>query len=284
MAGWAAAAMAAGSALGALGSKDGGTPKIPDFMKGALKPYRQEVKFGLENYDPQFYQGQTFAGMSPYTQGAIDQFGGFDVSPSMGYYEGLMSGAEGGLPPGFADAVMEPAIENVASRFERSGRYGSPAGQQMMAEAGMRALAPHWNNAEQRRYQAAGALPQMQAYQAQQQLYGGGLQEGWDQKPITEDMARWDFNQTQPYNRLRDWGSLYGPISGAKMYSSESGSKTAGALGGALTGLSTYNTMANQFGWGQPSNFSAPQMQTQPGWNQSAPFMPAGSGLPPGWG
>jgi hypothetical protein len=175
---------------------------------------------------------------------------------------------------------MEPAMENTASRFAQAGRYGSPGSNQQMAESGMRALAPYWNQQQGRMMQAAGAIPQLQDFQARQQLAGGSLAESYAQQPITEAMNRWNYNQEQPLNRMQGWGSLYGPIQGAGGYQAPGGgSGLAGALGGGLTGLS----IADQFGWGGGggggTNAAAIQSGMGSGWGTG----PASMGVPTGW-
>lgn len=248
-----AAAMAAGSALGGyLGSKGGDSPEqaeVPYFVAQNMRPYAQGLREFGDQYNPEFYGGQTYADQSPYTQNAITQFGQMNTQPSMDYYQNVMQGA-GGLSPEFQQAVMEPAQEAAASRFGAANRLGSGYGGQAFAESGMRALAPFWNDQQNRGMQAAGAIPQLQEFQARQNLLGGGLQEQWGQKGIDESMARHEYAQELPFMKNQKWGSLYGPVTaaGGSAYMPQStpgGSALAGAVGGGLTGLG----VAQQFGW-----------------------------------
>jgi len=273
-----------GGLLGGLGSGSPDNPEIPSWVREPFSPYRRILKKEFENqYDPQFFPGQTYAAQSPFTNLAIQQMGGFSTQPSQDYFSDVMSGQYLPGGEGFQQAMMNPAIEAVNAKFNQMGRWGSQANQEAATEAAMRAYAPYYGRERALQQNAALRLPQMQELQAQQQLMGGGLEEQWAQKPITENMQRWDFNQNQPLIRMQNWGSLFAPITGGAqtMYQpQQGGSMASGILGGALMG----GMLGSQFGTpNQAQGLMSAQLQPQPGWNQAAPFMPAGTGLPTGW-
>lgn len=172
-------------------------------------------------------------GPSPLTQRGIDlygQTGPYDLASQ--YQQNVLGGQYLGLSPQFQQAVMDPAIANVAGRFAQAGRYGSPASQEAMAEAGMRALAPYYGQERGYQQQASVMLPALQAQQAGQFTTGGALQEYW-QNPMLNYLTR-----VQPLMG----GGGYGVTT-----QNQPGGGWQGALGGAAGGA----MMGAQFGpWG----------------------------------
>ena len=214
--------------------KTSSTTLQPWYMSRPLGQYANQLR---DFEDPGFFPGQTYAGQSDLTAQGIGGLGSVDYSGTRDYFNRALGGEFTQLNPQFANAVMEPAMENVASRFEQAGRYGSPASQQQMAESGMRALAPYYDAERSRQQQAALALPGLDEQQAMQQLRAGGMEELWDQKGISEAMARHDY----PYAELQRFGQLLSPLSlgsgaGYTQQTVPGGSQLAGGLGGALSG------------------------------------------------
>ncbi|MGD9168563.1 MAG: hypothetical protein PVI97_00700 [Candidatus Thiodiazotropha sp.] len=217
------------------GGGGGGETKteMPKWMKETAKPLAADI--GSLSSTP-FFPGQTYADPSQYTQQGIAGMGGIDYQPTLDYYGGVLEGG-GGLTPDFQQAVMEPAVENVASRFAAAGRYGSPASVQGMTEAGMRSLAPYWNDQQRRQMQAAAALPMAQQDLWRSRLMAGGLQEMWDQKGIDEAMQRHYYDPR--YQLLQQQMGLLGGLPGGGGIVTQnpgSGSALAGGLGGAISG------------------------------------------------
>jgi hypothetical protein len=221
-------------------------PKMPGYAKEALKPYAGQLQDFGQNYDPQFFGGQTYAGQDPYTSQGIQGLGNLDTGMSQDYMQNTLQGDYLGLNPAMSAAVMDPAMDASAGRFNMMGRYGSPASQTGMMKAGMQAAMPYYNQERGRQQQAAMMLPGLQQQQAQSQLMAGGMNEAWGQKDIDEQMARWNFEQNQPYDIMQKWSSLYGPIATAGMVggSPAEGSPLAGAAGGALMGGAAGGAMA----------------------------------------
>ena len=181
------------------------------------------------------FPGQTYAGPSPLTQQGIAAYG--NVNPyeqGMGYQQDVLAGNYLGMNPQMQAAVMDPAMANVASRFAAGGRYGSPASQTSMAEAGMRAMMPYYDAERQRQQQASMMLPALQQGMAGSLLQGGQLQEGYDQMAINEAMERYYYNPL-----LRSTQAVAPFMGGAPTQGSTTmggGNALQGALSGGLGG------------------------------------------------
>ncbi len=210
------------------------TTQPPGFALPALTGYANELTGFPDRYQPQMYPGQTYAEQSPYTQRAIEGMAG--AAPlSQDYYQSVLQGDYLGLNPAMRSAVMDPAMDAAAARFNAAGRYGSPASQEAMARAGMQATMPFYNQERQRQQQAAALFPTAFA----PELQAGQLEEQYGQRPITEAMQRWEFEQEYPYNIMNRWQSLFGPLGYAGQTQTSTppgGSALAGGIGGALTG------------------------------------------------
>ena len=202
-------------------------------------------RYGVQGYE--YFPGQTYAGQSPYTQQGLQQLAAGVQAP-----EAIQATARGdylGLSPAFQQAVMEPAIENVAGRFNMAGRFGSPADIQAQQEAGMRALAPYYSQERARQLQSAGLLPQYERANIQGLLGAGAGQEAFQQQAINEAMARFEYNRDPLLNRMRAITPLFGmPVAGGTTYGSGSvgggggPSGTQRALGGAAAGAAAGST------------------------------------------
>ena len=218
---------------------DGGSEqktKMPGYITNPAK----KISGGITGIEA--YEGPIHAGMSDYTQQAMQGMGapgGYDQS--IDYYQRAAQGDFLGLSPEFQGAVMNPAIENVASRFARSGRSGSPAAELSMTEAAMRSLAPYYADERRMQQQAAAALPMAHQDLYRSQLAAGGIQEGFDQRAIEQDRYDPRYDQLQ-----RQIGLLQGiPSSGGTVaVQQDKGSALAGAAGGAAMGT------AIMPGWG----------------------------------
>ena len=211
------------------GSKGGETKtEMPGFMKNQAKP----IAAGIGNLEAS--TTPLYGGPSDYSQQAIagmGQPGGFDQS--IDYYQQAAQGDFLGLSPEFANAVMEPAVENVASRFAMSGRSGSPAATQGMTEAAMRSLAPYYNDERRLQQQAAAALPMAYQDLYRSQMGAGVAQEGYNQQALENQRFDPQYDLLQ-----RQVGLLQGiPNPGGTVaVDPGKGSPWAGALGGAATG------------------------------------------------
>jgi hypothetical protein len=225
-----------------MGGDSGEGPKTPGYVKRATKPYAAELSQFNKNYNPEFYGGTMSAGMDPYTESAVGRMGQFSTQPTQDYLQSTMQGDYLGLSDPMRNAVMDPAMDSVAARMASMGRYGSPASQAQMLKAGMGAVMPYYNQERGRQQQASMVLPGMQELEMQKQLQAGGIREGFEQRGIEEDVARFNFEQNKPYNIMQKWASLYAPLGQMQTPTAATqgeGSTMAGVAGGALAGAGT---------------------------------------------
>lgn len=181
-----------------------------------------------------------------YEQQALAAMG--NVQPyqqAQGYFGDVASGQYLGLNPELQRAVMDPAIANVASRFAAAGRYGSPASQTSMAEAGMRAMMPFYDQERTRQGQANLMLPQLQQGMAGQLQQAGAYNPQLDYMsriaPLISTGMAGGMRVQQPGGGS-DWRSALGGAAGGAMAGARLGSVVPGigtgfgAIGGALLG------------------------------------------------
>ena len=211
---------------GSSGTTSGGS-KMPGFVKQAGKDLYAMSQQAVGNYNPQFYEGQTYADQSQASQGAAQGMGNFSSQPSQDYLSSVLGGDYLGMNPSMQQAVMNPAMQGVNDQFNSMGRYGSGANQQQSQFAGMQALMPYYDAERQRQQQAAQLLPQAQANDYQTQLQGGQLQEQYAQQPIDEAMQRNQFANQQPLMQAQAMRDLISPLFGV------SNTQTAGQQGWA---------------------------------------------------
>ncbi len=222
------------------------------------------VEEAIKGWQPTFFPGQTYAGMSPETQsGLAGLYGTTQPGGAFGqaqqYFGDVARGNYLGMNPAMQNAVMNPAMDAVASRFESMGRYGSPASQEQMAEAGMRALMPYYGQERTRQGQAAALLPQLGMQAAQTRMGVGGAREAWQQKGIDEAMQRYNFEQNLPVSRLQTLGGLLTPTGNYNVQTTNANAGVnplAGALGGASMGAGIVGALGQGGmavpGWGMP--------------------------------
>lgn len=184
-----------------------------------------------------------------YEQQALAAMG--NVQPyqqAQGYFGDVAGGQYLGLNPELQRAVMDPAISNVASRFAAAGRYGSPASQTSMAEAGMRAMMPFYDQERTRQGQANLMLPQLQQGMAGQLQQAGAYNPQLDYMsriaPLVSTGMAGGMRVQQPGGGGGGWKSTLGGAAGGAMSGAKIGTMlggpgigtAAGAVGGALLG------------------------------------------------
>jgi hypothetical protein len=211
------------------GSKSSETKtEMPGFMKAQAKPLAQGIG-QLSASDTPLY-----AGPSDYTQQAIAGMGSpGGYGQAIDYYQQAAQGDFLGLSPGFQQAVMDPAIEGVASRFAQAGRSGSPGAELAMTKAAMQSLAPYYNDERRMQQQAAAALPMAYQDLYRSQMAAGTAEEGIAQNALENQRFDPQYDLLQ-----RQIGLLQGiPMVGGTSQSVQpGGSPLSGALGGAATG------------------------------------------------
>lgn len=219
------------------------------------QPVSPLIAEGIERYGASpggiarsLFHGARRAGPPPpsYEQQALAAMG--NVQPyqqAQGYFGDVASGQYLGMNPELQRAVMDPAISNVASRFAAAGRYGSPASQTSMAEAGMRAMMPFYSQERTRQGQANLMLPQLQQGMAGQLQQAGAYNPQLDYMsriaPLVSTGMAGGMRVQQPGGGS-GWQSMLGGAAGGAMAGAQLGSVVPGlgtgmgAIGGALLG------------------------------------------------
>lgn len=225
---------------------------------------------------PQYYGGQTYAGMTDpqnqAIQAQIAQASGsnpltdaatgsainrFDPNyltsnPGNAMYSAL---GNGDAMQGAVNSAVQRAAPGLLDSFTQGNRMNSPGaafaisqglgdaaapyvfqGQQAAAQG----ISSNYNTAGQQQNQAMLMAPQLQQmpYSDISQLYGAGAaQQGEQQAQINDQMAKYNYEQTQPYNLL-DWynGAVGGSYGGTSTLTSPYFSQPSNPLGGALGG------------------------------------------------
>ena len=219
--------------MGFLTSSESTTNPLTEAAGGQLLGLAGQ---GIQNYDPQFFPGQTYADQSQYSQQAIEGMGNFSTQPSQQYMQNTLQGNYLGLNPAMQGAVMNPAMQGVNQQFAAAGRYGSPMNQQQSAQAGMSALMPYYDAERQRQQQSAMQLPQLQQQQYANQAAGGLGQEQYAQQPIDQAMAQHQFEQNQPLMPAQAYGQMVNPLFGLSN-ESQSEQGWGSAVGQLLSGV-----------------------------------------------
>lgn len=166
------------------------------------------------------------------------------------------------------DAFSRGTAAQTDARFARAGAFGGSAWNEMQGAnqqalgdslAGMAANIFGNNYAQERnrQQQASQFAPNLAAQDyrdAEALLNVGGMQQGQGQAYLTDDMNRFQQAQQYPYQQFQTFGQLFNPNLGSQNTQTMPGvSPVAGALGGALGGLSMYNSGRQAGIWGQPT-------------------------------
>jgi hypothetical protein len=230
---------------GGKGKGGGGSQTQTQDIAPWLKEY---VTYGLgeaknlyQGASPTYFPGQTYVDPSmqttqaidlatqralagsPLTSGAIAQ----QTGTVGGQYLGANPYLEAALRPGqqAATRAYEQAISGTRSQAAGAGRYGSGAQNQLEslsqqnlanALANQAGQAAYQNYATERGLQqqsalAAPTLAQSEYADINQLLQAGQLGEQYKQSALESDIARYNFEQQKPYEKLSAYlGSVYG--------------------------------------------------------------------------
>lgn len=190
---------------------------------------------------PQYYTGQTYVGPSAATNTGIQalQARAAAGSPLLGAAQNQLYGTIqgdylGGNP--FFQGAFQPAaqaatnafntaIGNVTSQASKAGRYGSGSMGALQGQAattlansltGTAGQLAYQNYADERarQQQATFGAPEMAAADygdINKMLAAGQLGEGYQQKALESDMARWNYEQNKPQQQLTNYlNQVYG--------------------------------------------------------------------------
>lgn len=230
-----------------------------------LQPYLTDLfargKSEVLNNPQEFYPGQTYANMSPQTANAlnaitqralsgvplIDEAAGMMRTTAGGQYLNQDNPALAGLTSALGDSIQR----QVGSRFAGAGRtLGSPGEVQVFQRDLANAVAPqqfqNYQLERQLQEQAAsrlaglGSVKQGLEYQNLNALLGVGQR--YDEeaaKKVADQVARWNFKQQEPQQRLAAYANLLGlgsPYSTSSGTTSTPGMGVGGMLGSGISG------------------------------------------------
>ena len=222
---------------------------------------------GYHETPMQFFQGQTFAGLSPETEAALQLQASRAMmgSPLNNLAQAEVGRTLGGSYLGAGNPYFEPMLERayglarprLDTQFAGAGRYGSGAHEQAMASALSdttgQLLYDDYGRERAMMANAAQFAPQLadQDYADYGKLAEvGGVYEDVQQQMINDAMARHQFEQMEPWQRLELYRSFIdGGLGGSSTSTTTAttprrnltGSILAAAGAGALQGYSKEN-------------------------------------------
>lgn len=238
------------------GSGGGGAPQV---VQQSSSPWGGQAPFlstlfaqaeALRGGPPRsFFPGQTFAPFQPQEEEALRlgearaRGGSPSTRMSRDYAMGILRGDPDTLRATLGPRVGE-LLPQVQGQFARGGRFHGGLARQAEQELVTRELG-------RLRESAADRLERLgpREYEDIARLAAiGESRRDMDQDRIDEAMARHQFAQEEPYQRLRDYQAFiqghYGGGQGQEQRFPFRGSRLSGALGGALGGAS----MGGMFG------------------------------------
>ena len=230
-------------------------PQGPYLVKGF-----QAAEQDVLNRPTQFFPGQTYAEFSP------EQLQAQELTRQRALNNPLLAQGQGQLAQtiagdfGFGSPYMQGVEESILSGVRQQidpmfasahSRAGSPAHAEALGRGFAQGMTPYYSAERGRQLQAAGMAPQMaMADYADIQALGGvgAQQQALAQQAINEEMARFQYGQEEPTQRLQDYmGLIGGGYGGTTKIETGGGNPFLTGLGGAMTGAS----MGSMFGpWG----------------------------------
>lgn len=136
-------------------------------------------------------------------------------------------------------AITDPVRNAVNAQFSLAGRYGSGSHDQAVTKAMMEAAQPYYDAERGRMMTASAIAPQAQMSALAPLMQAGQMAEDKSGQYLQDKIARWDFGQNEPWNRLSRYASIINPgagLGGTQTTTMPSGSRLSGALGGGLMG------------------------------------------------
>lgn len=203
----------------------GGTQVVKNDPPEWLKPFQIEIgqrASELSKTPLQFYPGQTYAGLSPETEAALQMqtqraLAGSPVTQAM---QAELTRTLGGQ---YLDPTTNPAFQKgaqaiqsqVGSMFAGAGRYGSGAMANQAREALTDLAAKTYDAERQRQIQGMLFAPTAAAQDyadAAKLAEVGGVREDLAQQAINEAINRFNFGQMEPWQRLQMYSSVLSGI------------------------------------------------------------------------
>lgn len=258
--------------VAAAGALIGGISSATNDRKGSTSssslPYNYDYLINAANQagniysqNPvlQYYPGQTVANQSPYTQAALGMTAGATLDPnsltnqSLGQWQKTVNGDY--LDPS-TNPSLKAAVDDALGQVKGnvSGLYGSRGGNnygssaheewlgRTLANTALPIYAQNYQQERARQLNAAQLGPGMQQQGTAPLAQAGQATDAYQQALIDADKARFDFNQTSPWDTLQRYQSAisgnYGSLQSTPYFQAN---PYLNALGGAATGLGLYN-------------------------------------------
>lgn len=225
---------------------------VQTFLNGGLGIFPEAQKLYTNN-DPQYFQGSTIADLSPETLQSQQMTGDIASQGSVGnnnlqnMYADTMGGGYLAGGQGFDrafQAASNKILPQVDSSFARAGRFGGGLSQTAQTQALGDAFAGLYNDERSRQTQMAALSPQIDQmrYADANVLNSLGMQkEDYQQDLINAALAKHEFEQNLPYEKLNRYAQIIQPGLGVggtnttTMPAARS-NRAAGAVGGAASG------------------------------------------------
>jgi len=229
----------------------GSQPYLMDVMGEAQNLYR--------GFTPQFYPNSTVAPFSAQTEQSLQamqnraQAGSPLTSAAQGQLQSTIRGDFLGQQNPYMDQIQTAMYNRInpqiSSRFAASNRSGSGAHQEATTRAIADATAPYmFQTYGQERAnqlaatQAAPALANQDYFDINQLGMAGAMRDQQSQAQLADSIARFNFGQTQPIEKLRNYAATVG---GMPQFTSTQTAQpiyqntAAQMLGGGLTAAMT---------------------------------------------
>jgi len=253
-------------------------PTIQPYLSYGLSEAQKLYQGG----GPQYYGGQTYVSPSQQTQTGLQAFEqrAAQGSPLTGAAQSQLQGTiQGNYLSGnpFFQGAFNPAAQAAESKFKQSlgdigsaaskaGRYGSGAmstmqqgasGQFAKTLADTAGTLAYQNYSDERGRQqaatmAAPAMAQSDYADIQNMLKAGQMREGYTGAQQQADIAKFNFQQTQPQQNLANFLSgVYGNPLGRAQQGGTTAAQPSGwqnLLGGAATAAGIYKTLGGTQG------------------------------------
>jgi len=239
--------------------------------KPAIAGLLPEAQASYLSSNPQYYPSSTVAGFTPEQTQAqqatlnaaqsnmtnpLPQAGADQLQKTI---QGDYTAQGNPYLDNVSQSVMSRILPQVQGQAELAGRFGSGSEAQALVSRGTEALAPYaFNQYAQERQNQLGAAQAAPGYAGQQASldYGnigqigqvGDTRQGMNQQNINDLVARWNFGQQAPIDKLNQYASLiYGAPGSTQM--SQSQAPQAGWPQLAAGGLFSALGAAGQMGW-----------------------------------
>ena len=190
----------------------------PDWMAGHMTGALSRAQ-ALSNQPMDFYPGQTYADASPALMEGLGmqenaaRMAGAYAQPGLDMFTNTLGGQY--LDPNYLASVAQPGIDRVMGAVGARSNLAGGRGSSLAAEAAARGATSEVMNAYNaergRQMQALGMMPMIAAGAAApgaELARVGGARMALDQRQIDDEMARYQYVQQEPWERLQRYTNM----------------------------------------------------------------------------